>query len=192
MWVTAVVSYPLALLLDYLFSSCKDSPGALTGDQLAILIKSQERSESNPCGTLGRDATRVVLGALNLDGRRIDRVMSNILEPSFDGAEKDVEKAEIPDVHGLIVKWCAVKTIDINELVDQGFINKLKCSSYSRIPVIGNTEKKIAQSETWEGNKIFGFLHVKVRVCHMVHDSSMLAIHPSQSRPVAPWLFLTH
>lgn len=106
----------------------------------------------------------VVLGALNLDGRRIDRVVDVSEQPS-NGDETDVEKAEFSIVQGMIVKWWAVKTIDINEAINQGFIDKIKGWSYSRIPVIGKSEGKAAESEIWEGTKIFGFVHIKVRVC---------------------------
>jgi metal transporter CNNM len=165
MWITAIISYPLALILDFIIGARKDRNEVFTNNQLAILMKSQERSENNPVGKLGKDATRVVLGALNLDGRRIDRVMADPPEQPSDADEKDVEKAEISVVHGMIVKWYAVKTIDINEPVDQDFIDKIRSWSYSRIPVIGKSGGKATQSEIWEGTKIFGFLHIKVRVC---------------------------
>lgn len=58
MWLTAIVSYPLALLLDWLFGAHKDLYGNLTNDQLATLVKTQERSEHNPDGGLGPHATR--------------------------------------------------------------------------------------------------------------------------------------
>jgi len=107
----------------------------------------------------------VVLGALKLDGHRIDRVVPDVPKQVSDGDEKDVEKAEFSVLQGMIVKWCAVKTIDINEAINQEFIDKIKSWSYSRIPVIGKSEKKAAESEIWDGTRIFGFLHTKVSVC---------------------------
>jgi metal transporter CNNM len=156
MWLTGIISYPLALILDLIFKRCKKDPTALTGDQLGALITSHERSDEHG-GKLGKDATRVMLGALNLDGRRIDRVFSNNLEQLPVGDEKDIEKADRFVVHGMVVSWYAVRTIDINEPVNQDFIDKIRSWSYSRIPVVENTE-----SDTWRGIKIFGFLHIKV------------------------------
>jgi len=180
MWITAIISYPLALILDFVIGACRDTHEVFTSDQLAILIKSQEQSENNPIGRLGKDATRVLLGALNLDGRRIDRVVADPREQSFDGDEKDVEKAEHSVVHGMIVKWYAVKTIDINDPVDQDFIDKIRSWSYSRIPVIGKSGGRATQSQIWEGTKIFGFLHIKVRICSITRRCFLHRQMPAQ------------
>jgi len=156
MWLTGIISYPLALTLDFIFKRCKKDSTALTGDQLGALITSHERSDENGI-KLGKDATRVMLGALNLDGRRIDRIFSDNLEHSCAGDEKDIEKAERFVVHGMVVSWYAVNTIDINELVDRNFIDKIRGWGYSRLPVVERGE-----FDTSNGVKIYGFLHVKV------------------------------
>lgn len=165
MWLTGIISYPLALILDFTFSQSKQTYGMLTSDQLALLIRFHEKSEDHG-GELSKDAARVMLGALSLDGRRIDRV--NVPEQSADGDEKDVEKAVHPVVHGMIVKWYAVKTIDINEPVDRYFMEKIRGWSYSRIPVIGKSAKTIAESRPWQGTMIYGFLHIKVKIIPII------------------------
>ncbi|RDL36069.1 uncharacterized protein BP5553_06681 [Venustampulla echinocandica] len=65
------------------------------------------------------------------------------------------------DIPGMTVKWAAVKTVDINDTVDEDFIRTIKSWSYTRIPVIGKRERKVNRPDHWEGTKIFGFLHVK-------------------------------
>jgi len=69
MWVPALVSWPLAWILDGVAGK-EDKHGIFTNEQLAILIKYHERAEKHG-GMLGPDATRIILGALDLDGRRI-------------------------------------------------------------------------------------------------------------------------
>jgi len=80
--------------------------------------------------------------------------------------EKDVEKADVLLVHGMIVKWSAVKTVNIDEVVDEAFLKKVKSWSYSRIPVIGKPSKesneRSSMQSDWEGTRIYGFLHTKV------------------------------
>lgn len=144
------------MVLDLVFKRCKKDPTVLTGDQLSALITSHERGDEHG-GKLGKDATRVMLGALNLDGRRIDRVFSDHPEQPFVGDEKDIEKAERFVVHGMVVSWYAVHTIDINEPVDRDFIEKVRGWSYSRIPVVDKSNPG-----AFKGIKIFGFLHIKV------------------------------
>jgi metal transporter CNNM len=163
MWLTAIVSYPLSWLLDSSCGPCEER-GIFTNDELAILIKYHERADKHG-GQLGQDATRIILGALNLDARKIGGDITNTPEKTQAENEKDVEKADVVVVQGMIVKWSAVKTVNINDAVDKAFIEKVKSWSYSRIPVIGNdtNDENNVRSLDWAGNKIFGFFHIKVR-----------------------------
>jgi len=130
------------------------------------LIKHHEISEKHG-GFLGQDATRIMLGALNLDSRKIGGEIARIPEVQSED-EKDIEKADLVIVHGMIVKWSAVKTIYIDEPVDENFVKKIKDWSYSRIPVIGRPEG----DSKLEGKKIFGFLHIKVRLKFLLISAS--------------------
>lgn len=90
-------------------------------------------------------------------------------------SERDAEKADLVVVQGMIVKWHMVKTININEKVDRSFM-KVRMWSYSRIPVIGQSEdqenRDVVDLSDWNGTKIFGFLHIKV--CDSAPDRSEL------------------
>ena len=107
------------------------------------------------------------LGVLNNDERRIGGDVSKIPESNFEDPGNDLEKAKPIVTRGMIVKWSAVKTIDINEVVDQLFIQKVMSWSYSRIPVVGKLDVeqngiKMQAGSDWEGRQVFGFLHIKV------------------------------
>ncbi|PMD14377.1 hypothetical protein NA56DRAFT_376347 [Hyaloscypha hepaticicola] len=165
MLLTAIISWPLAWLLDLLScKSQKDEYGVFNNDDLGCLIKYHERSEKNG-GKLGRDASRIMLGALNLDSKNVGGEIRTVPRPSSDEKERDAEKADLVVVQGIIVQWHMVKTIDINEKVDKEFIKKVRMWSYSRIPVIGESQegenKEAAELSGWNGRKIFGFLHIK-------------------------------
>ena len=167
MILTGIISYPLSWLLDRV-SLKKQEYGIFSNNQLGALIKHHERAEKHG-GNLGQDATRIMLGALSMDAHRIGGQIGRLLDPSCSDIEKDVEKADLAVVQGMIVKWHAVQTVNINDPVDKAFIKKIKSWSYSRIPVIGdslNGKEKENQrlSGQWEGTKIFGFLHIKVRL----------------------------
>ena len=165
MFLTAVVSWPLAWLLDrFSCKSQKDEYGIFHNDDLGTLIKHHERSEKNG-GKLGQDACRVMLGALNLDSRKVGGEIHLVPRPSSDESERDAEKADFVVVQSLIVQWHMIKAININEKVDKEFIKKVRRWSYSRIPVIGEAEeddnKEAAELSGWHGRKIYGFLHIK-------------------------------
>jgi metal transporter CNNM len=159
MFLTGILSYPLARLLDALFGKREDH-GIFTNDELAALIKYHERSEKHG-GLIGQDATRIMLGALHLNSRKIGGDISRISEKSVEG-EKDVEKADLIVTYGMIVRWSAVKTIGIDEPVDGTFIKKVKSWSYSRIPVVGVQTENSTEVSSWDREQIFGFLHIKV------------------------------
>ncbi|PMD39201.1 hypothetical protein L207DRAFT_491161 [Hyaloscypha variabilis F] len=165
MFITAIISWPLAWLLDHLAcKSQKDEYGVFSNHDLGTLVRHHERSEKNG-GKLGQDASRIMLGALSLDSRKVGGEIHAFPRPSCDDHERDTEKADLVVVHGLIVQWHMVKTIDINEKVDSAFIKKVRMWSYSRIPVVGESEdeenKEAAELSSWNGRKIFGFLHIK-------------------------------
>jgi metal transporter CNNM len=165
MWLTGIVSYPLAQLLDTVAGN-NDGHGLFTNEEVAGIIKYHELSENNG-GQIGPDAAQVILGALNLDTRKVGGDIAPI-PPENTGGDKDVEKADCIIHHGLIVHWSDVKTVDIDDVVDEYFIVKIKSWSYSRLPVIGDSELHESQVDPaaikyrWEGKQIFGFLHVKV------------------------------
>lgn len=163
MLLTGIVSYPLAFLLDTL-SGNKGKHEIFTNDEMAALIKYHERSE-NHGGSIDRDTSRIMLGALNLNSRKVGGNISRIPEDVEDEkfTSQDVEKADLVVSHGMIVPWSAVKTIGIDEPVDGAFIQRVKSWSYSRIPVIDGSGGNSIEAQSWEGKRIFGFLHIKVR-----------------------------
>ncbi|KAE9372393.1 hypothetical protein N431DRAFT_408613 [Stipitochalara longipes BDJ] len=165
MFITAVISWPLAWLLDYLScKSQKDEYGVFSNHDLGNLVRYHERSEKNG-GKLGQDASRIMIGALGLDSRKVGGEIQAFPRPSYDESERDTEKADLVVVQGLIVQWHMIKTININEKVDCAFIKKVRMWSYSRIPVVGESDngesKEAAELSGWNGRKIFGFLHIK-------------------------------
>lgn len=179
MVLTSPISYPIAWLLDTLFSQ-KAQPAIFTNDQLEELIRYHDRSEKQG-GQLGQDAARVAVGALNLESRTIGAEMMRIIDPVPEGVEMDIEKAEVIVAHGLVVKWSAVKTINIDEAVDDVFLRKVKGWSYSRLPVISKAdiglwvenENKPTSHENWDGTRVYGFLHT--RVCLSLSSISLFS-----------------
>ena len=170
MWTTCIISWPIAKLLDYC-SGMKDEVSIFSNNELAGFIKYHEKAEKNG-GMVGQDTSRVMLGALSLDGRKLGATFSAFPKTGHAGSSgrgSDVEKADLVVVNGMIVNWSIVKTVDIDEPVDNAFIRKIKSWSYSRIPVVG--EAQVEQEEagenrsfhtSWNARKVFGVLHVKV------------------------------
>ena len=68
-----------------------------------------------------------------------------IPKPGFELTEKNVEKADVLVVHGMIVKWSAQKTVNADDVVDVAFLKKVKSWSYNRIPVIGKPSKEFSE-----------------------------------------------
>jgi Mg2+/Co2+ transporter CorC len=106
---------------------------------------------------------------LSNDGRDIGGDILDIPRPGSGDTDMDVEKADIAFSRGVIVKWSSVRTIDINEVVDQAFVDKVVNWSYSRLPVIGKPDqhKSIKSARAvlpWGNTQIYGFLHVKVSI----------------------------
>ncbi len=170
MGITGIFTIPLAWILDF-FAGNRLQRNVFTNEELGTVIKYHQRSE-NHGGKLGHDATRIMLGALNLDSRRIGGELSSIPQAISTEGGKDLEKADLVVVQGMIIRWSSVNTVDINEIVDESFIRKVKRWSYSRIPVIGKPkrlENRDYDTENWEGTQIFGFLHIKVRHLLMVY-----------------------
>lgn len=161
MFLTAIISFPLAWLLDHL-PTTKDDLGVFTNDQLAVIIKHHDRSEKHG-GVLGQDAIRVMLGALKLDNRTIGGNTISTPDQSANKHDKDIERGEAAGIPETTVKWSAVKTVDINDTVDEEFMRMITSWSYTRIPVIGKHEMGANRPEHWKGTEIFGFLHIKVR-----------------------------
>ena len=175
MWFTSPISYPLARLLDKV-AGRSDGNGMFTREEIAAVIKYHDLSD-NSNGTIGPDAARIMLGALNLDSRKVGGDIAMVPAKNTDD-EKDVEKADLIILQGLIVHWSDVKTVNIDDVVDEDFVAKVNSWSYSRIPVIGNPESHSAQSDPvamdyrWEGKQIFGFLHIKVSRNQMLNPKS--------------------
>lgn len=61
MWLTSIISYPLAWLLDNLGAGRRDVLDVFTNEQLCVIIKYHEQSEKRG-GDLSSDATRIILG----------------------------------------------------------------------------------------------------------------------------------
>jgi metal transporter CNNM len=159
----------MSKLLDFC-SGLRDEISIFSNHELAGLIKYHVRSE-NHGGSLEQDTVRVMLGALSLDGHTIGANFSPFPHIHFptgsNEKDSDVEKADLVVVHGMIVNWSAVKTVDIDEPVDRAFIKKVKSWSYSRIPVIGEAQVEETESGKsplphWNAKKVFGVLHIKV------------------------------
>ena len=170
MWITCIISWPISKLLDYC-SGGKDEVSIFSNDELAGLISYHEKSEKHG-GSLDQDTSRVMLGALSLDGHKIGANLSpfpNSCSAGSSNKDSDVEKADLGVAHGMIVNWFTVRTVDINEPVDRAFVKKIKSWSYSRIPVVGEAQVeqphsgKARSRSNWDAKKIFGVLHVKVR-----------------------------
>jgi metal transporter CNNM len=169
MWLTCPISWPIAWILDKV-AGPQEERGIFTHKQLDILVKFHERSEKNG-GLIGPDAGRIMRGALKLDGRKVgggsfeavlkhERKKDDIEKGQLCNNEKDREN----DCNTLI-PWSQVKTIHIEEVVNTEFIRKVKSWAYSRIPVIGPADSDNQQHKVqgeWSGQKIFGFLHIKV------------------------------
>ena len=166
MFLTGVLSYPLALLLDALSGGTPTTNAdVLTNQEVAALVKYHDRTEKNG-GMIGQDATRIMLGALQLNSTNIGRDIARVPRNGNEGdqyTEKDVEMGKINTANGMIVGWSAVKTIDIDEPVDGALIRKIKSWSYSRIPVLGGRLESTTGPSEWNGKQLFGFLHIKVR-----------------------------
>ncbi|KAL2065398.1 hypothetical protein VTL71DRAFT_3068 [Oculimacula yallundae] len=162
MWFTCILTYPVGWLLDKL-QTRQDRIGIFTNDELQAVIQYHESSEKRG-GKLGQDAARIMQGALKLDSQRLcgDSKEAARSFPS----EQDVEKMGSAADEAMIVDWSSVKTIDINDTVDEAFVQKVQSWSYSRIPVIGKesdivSEGEKPETESWNGSKVFGFIHVK-------------------------------
>ena len=178
MWLTCIISFPLAWLLDT-YSGSRNENGIFTSQEIASLLKYHERSEKHG-GMLGQDALRVMLGALTLDSCSIGGEFPGIPMKTYGDDGKDIEKADLAAVQNMIVKWRSVKTVDINDRVDKSFIKKVKGWSYSRIPVIGGPQPgtgEVYSQTCWEGKEIFGFLHIKVRKAQWFSGSTQLRSH---------------
>lgn len=134
-----------------------------TNEQLGALVRLHERREKNG-GTVSPDAGRVVRGALDLDSRTLEKsYLRSTVE--VNGDTFDLEKTGYSR-SDIIVPWSAVKRVNINDEVTEKFVMKIKEWSYSRIPVLGNNESPKSEptemEHGWNGQRIFGFLHVKV------------------------------
>ncbi|CZT04985.1 uncharacterized protein RCO7_09155 [Rhynchosporium graminicola] len=163
MWFTCIITFPVGWLLDKLQTK-KDRIGIFTNDELQAVIQYHERSEKRG-GKLGQDAARIMMGALKLDAQRLCGNMKKQEHQSVPD-EQDIEKMGSAAEDGMIVEWSLVKTVDINETVDEAFVQKVRSWSYSRIPVTGKDPEDIREGENihtegWKGNKVFGFIHVK-------------------------------
>ena len=167
MWFTAILSYPLSWILDRV-SGRRDECGLFTNDELATVIKHNENSEGHG-GILSQEASRIMLGALRLDSQSIGSDIFAKQEAYVQDDDKDLEKADPAPIFRMITRWSDVKTIYIDDLIDEAFLGKIRGWSYSRIPVIGNPqylESKWPEVYTGvyreEGLCVFGFLHTKV------------------------------
>jgi metal transporter CNNM len=161
MIITSLVSYPLALLLDSL-SGKQNGDEIFTHSELATLVE-----HSGHGGMVGKDTARIMLGALQLDSRKVGNSVFNSFEQrkiAICVAEKevDLEMSDLVSTSGMVVPWSAVKTVHIDEPVNGDFIRKVRGWSCSRIPVVGNQDQQTVNGSDSGGNQIFGFLNIKV------------------------------
>jgi metal transporter CNNM len=191
MLLTGIITWPIARFLDSVDDhrnqrreqrDGKTNDGIFRNDELCTLIKYHERSEKHG-GNVSSDTARIMVGALHLDNRQIRGELGRLPDIKRNSIA-DIEKADLVVVQGLVVKWSAVKTVRIDEVVDDNFIEKVNSWSYSRIPVIGgnglgNIVESSAPSppahDEWGINQIFGFLHIKAsypeRFCYRNADN---------------------
>lgn len=165
MWATCPITYPTAWLLDKIHTK-KDEYGIFKNNELAAVIQYHEESKKRG-GKLGQDTARIMTGALKLDSVSIDGNTPQTPDSSSEDSEEDLEKANSAFCQRIIVKWSVVKTVDINDVVDEAFIKKVQGWSYSRIPVIGkpgkgNSKESFSLDAAWEGTEVYGFLHIRV------------------------------
>ncbi|KAG9244284.1 hypothetical protein BJ878DRAFT_78707 [Calycina marina] len=175
MCLTAIVSWPLAWILDN-FGGRNDEMGIFTNGELISLMKHHQETENNG-GQLGDAAARVITGALHMDGRQIGGEICSMTEINCDH-DKDIEKADMVIYNGMITKWTSVHTVDIDELVDAAFLHKVKLWLFSRIPVVGSCtiNDKPTGTSTWAGNEIFGFVHLRSLVGLEINDSHKIFV----------------
>lgn len=165
MWLTGIVSYPLAWLLDTI-AGRDDRRNIFTNEEMAAVIKYHDLSK-NSQGTIGADAARIMVGALNLDTRKIGADIPLIPMTDIEG-QRDVENGDTIILQRLMVNWSEVKTIHIDDVVDEDFIAKVIAWSHSCIPVLGGSDgsdkdnSSFAPGYSWDGQQIFGLLHIKV------------------------------
>ena len=144
--------------------------------QLGALIKYHERKEKNG-GHLGADASRIMRGALELDGRTMEKSYSQrSLEngiSKMDNTDDDIidlEKSTLKENQSrskcrIIVPWVEVKYLDSEEKVNDALLSKIKRWALSRLPVVGNADGRpdsALMGNAWNGKKVFGFLHIRV------------------------------
>ncbi|RKF79671.1 DUF21 domain-containing protein [Golovinomyces cichoracearum] len=162
MWLTALISFPTAYILSYV-SKGPHSREVFTNEELKMFIKYHEKSQKNG-GRLSRDASQIMLGALNLDFRCIGDFFNDKAGPKLLVTE-DLEKAISPlRSKKIVTDWASVRMINIDDSVNQDFIAKVKSWSYTRLPVIGRPERHqdlgSFDPEEWESIQIYGYLHM--------------------------------
>ncbi|RKF53561.1 DUF21 domain-containing protein [Erysiphe neolycopersici] len=179
MWVTAIVSWPISLFLSHISLKTNDR-SVFSNDELKAFIKYHEKSEKKG-GELGREASQVMIGALNLDNRVIGEVLFG--QQSLNLRTKiDSEKAGQHRQKGIITRWSSVKTIDIDEMINNDFIKKISCWSYSRLPVVGTHRKSQCSQKNkleyhLEDIQIYGSLHLNNLIRYIdTGNSSLLSV----------------
>ncbi|EPQ66500.1 Bgt-4257 [Blumeria graminis f. sp. tritici] len=134
-----------------------------TNSELESIINYHDRSEKNG-GRLGRDASRIMLGALQLDSQLIGYKVSGSQNLYCTDTQGDLEKEMSSDSISISTNWTMVKMVYIDEVVDEDFIKKIKSWPFSRLPVVGISHKE-HQKNTFLGQRnkiqVFGYLHVK-------------------------------
>lgn len=179
MWLTAIVSWPVSLFLSHI-SLITNDRSVFSNDELKTFIKYHEKSEKNG-GRLGREASRIMIGALNLDNCVIGKLsfgrQGNKL---FD--DNEAEKATQSKQKGIIKSWPFVKTINIDDIVNNDFMEKISHWSYNRLPVIGTSRRHQYSPRNnseyhLEDIQIYGSLHLKSLLkCINKTNSSSLSV----------------
>ncbi|CCU81997.1 CBS domain-containing protein [Blumeria hordei DH14] len=134
-----------------------------TNSELESIIKYHEKSEKNG-GRLGRDASRIMLGALKLDSQLIGCKVSGSPNLYSIDTQGDLEKEVSSDSISIFTNWTVVKMVYVDEVVDEDFIKKIKSWPFSRLPVVEISHKE-HQKTTLLGQRnqihVVGYLHVK-------------------------------
>lgn len=161
MWITCVISWPLSILLDRIAGTFQDK-AKFTTEQLAALVRYHERSEKHG-GFVGPEAGRIARSALYLEGQTLRSHRTGLFNAH---PEADIE-SEASKISDIIIPWNHVRYVNINDEVTNEFIQRIRKWAYSRLPVLGDGDEEDCdpdhQNLCWNGQRLCGFLHIKVR-----------------------------
>ncbi|POS88398.1 hypothetical protein EPUL_000045, partial [Erysiphe pulchra] len=179
MWVTAVVSWPISLFLSHISLTTNDR-SVFSNHELKAFIKYHEKSEKKG-GGLSREASQIMIGALNLDNCVIGESLLGQESHNLHTKNKSEIAAQISQ-KDMIKSWSSVKTIDIDDMINNDFIKKISYWSYSRLPVVGAHRRQQCSQKNKleyysEDIQIYGSLHLNNLMKYIdTGNSSLLSV----------------